>query len=95
MSGGTTSRAAPGQTVRCGGVEAAPGHVVFGDDDGVVIASAEQVAAALKTAEQIMRAERAMLAGMAEGRSLHEQTNHAEHVAALDAGEDSGLAFRA
>jgi hypothetical protein len=31
---------------------------------------------------------------MAEGRSLHELTNYAEHVARLDAGEPSRLEFR-
>jgi 4-hydroxy-4-methyl-2-oxoglutarate aldolase len=93
-SGTTLSRAAPGQRVRCGGVDVAAGDVVFGDDDGIVIASRERIAAALGAGEAIARAERAILAAMAQGRSLHELTNYAEHVARLDAGEASRLEFR-
>jgi 4-hydroxy-4-methyl-2-oxoglutarate aldolase len=93
-SGATVSRAAPGATVACGGVDVAPGDIVFGDDDGLLIASAERIAAALETAELIARSERAILAAQAGGAALHELTNHAEHVAALDRGEPSALAFR-
>jgi phosphomannomutase len=46
------------------------------------------------TAEAIGRAERAMLAVMGRGEALHDQTSYAEHVAALDRGEQSGLAFK-
>jgi 4-hydroxy-4-methyl-2-oxoglutarate aldolase len=93
-SGSTVSRAALGQRVRCGGVDVAPGDIVFGDDDGIVIASSDRLAAALDTGEAIARAERAMLAAMADGRALHDLTNYAEHVERLDAGEQSRLEFR-
>ena len=52
-SGTTVSRAALGATVTCGGVEVSPGDIVFGDDDGVLIATAERIASALETAELI------------------------------------------
>src|SRR5215211_6379619 len=90
-SGTSVSRAAPGAVVDLGGVEVSPGDVVFGDDDGLLIASAERIAAALDTAELIGRSERAILAAQARGEALHGLTNHAEHVAALDRGEDSAL----
>jgi 4-hydroxy-4-methyl-2-oxoglutarate aldolase len=93
-SGATISRAALRQRVRCGGVDVGPGDIVFGDDDGLVIAPPERLAAALEVGEAIGRAERAMLAAMAEGRPLHELTNFAEHVAALDEGRESALEFR-
>jgi len=93
-SGMTVSRAAPGARIACGGVEVSPGDIVFGDDDGVLIATAERIAAALDTAELIARSERAILAAQARGEALHGLTNHAEHVAALDRGEPSALAFR-
>jgi 4-hydroxy-4-methyl-2-oxoglutarate aldolase len=93
-SGATVSRAAVGQRVSCGGVEVAAGDVVFGDDDGLVIAAPDRIAAALESAEAIARAEQAMLAAMAEGRALHDLTNYAEHAERLDAGEDSRLEFR-
>jgi 4-hydroxy-4-methyl-2-oxoglutarate aldolase len=93
-SGATASRSAPGATIACGGVEVSPGDIVFGDDDGLLIAAEERIAAALETAELIGRSELAILAAQARGEALHDLTNHAEHVAALDRGETSSLAFR-
>jgi 4-hydroxy-4-methyl-2-oxoglutarate aldolase len=93
-SGTSVSRAALGATIACGGVDVAPGDIVFGDDDGVLIAAAERIAAALETAELIGRSERAILEAQARGESLHGLTNHDEHVAARDRGEKSLLAFR-
>jgi 4-hydroxy-4-methyl-2-oxoglutarate aldolase len=93
-SGTTVSRAALGGTIACGGVDVSPGDVVFGDDDGLLIAGRERIAAALATAELIGRSERAILAAQARGEALHDLTNHHEHVAALDRGEASALAFR-
>jgi 4-hydroxy-4-methyl-2-oxoglutarate aldolase len=93
-SGTTVSRAARNATVSFGGVEVAPGDIVFGDDDGLLIAPRERIEAALATAEAIARGERAILAAQARGESLHGLTNHDEHVAALDRGDPSALAFR-
>jgi regulator of RNase E activity RraA len=93
-SGTVVSRAALGATITCGGVEVSPGDIVFGDDDGLLIATAERIEAALETAELIGRSERAILAAQARGEPLHDLTNHGEHVAALDRGESSALAFR-
>ena len=93
-SGTTVSRATLGQPLACAGVDVSPGDIVFGDDDGLLIAPADRIAAALETAEAIGRSERAILAAQARGEALHDLTNHAEHVAALDRGEQSALAFR-
>jgi 4-hydroxy-4-methyl-2-oxoglutarate aldolase len=93
-SGSTVSRSPLRQRLRCGGVDVATGDIVFGDDDGLVIAAPDRIAAALEGAEAIARAESAMLAGMAEGRPLHVLTNYAEHVARLEDGEESRLEFR-
>ncbi len=92
-SGSTVSRAGLRRPVRVGGLGVTPGDIVFADDDGVVIAPAAQLEAALETGEWIGRAERALLAGMAEGTPLHDMTNHAAHVERLDRGEESALAF--
>jgi 4-hydroxy-4-methyl-2-oxoglutarate aldolase len=94
MSGTTVARTPIGSPVRCGGVEVEPGSIVFGDDDGVVVAPAAQVLAALDAAEAIGRADRAMLDRMAGGTPLADLTNWSEHVARLDAGQSSALAFR-
>jgi regulator of RNase E activity RraA len=93
-SGTTVSRAPSGATIRCGGAEVSPGDVVFGDDDGLLVATAERIEAALEKAEAIGRSERAILAAQARGEALPGMTNYAEHVAALDRGESSALAFR-
>jgi 4-hydroxy-4-methyl-2-oxoglutarate aldolase len=93
-SGTVVSRAAHGTTIACGGVEVSPGDIVFGDDDGLLIAPAERIAAALETAEAIGRSERAILSRQAGGEALHGMTNFDEHAAALDRGETSALAFR-
>jgi 4-hydroxy-4-methyl-2-oxoglutarate aldolase len=93
-AGTTVSRAALGARIVCGGVEVSPGDIVFGDDDGVLVGAPERIAAALETAEAIARAERAILAAQAWGEALHDLTNHREHIAALDRGEDSALEFR-
>jgi regulator of RNase E activity RraA len=93
-SGTTTSRAGLQSAIGCGGVEVNPGDIVFGDDDGVLIAPAARIEAALETADAIGRSERAILRAQASGEPLHDLTNHAEHVAALDRGDQSALAFR-
>ncbi len=93
-SGTAVSRAPLGAKIVCGGVEVSPGDVVFGDDDGLLIATADRIAAALETAELIGRSERAILAAQARGEALHEVTNLGEHIAALDRGQGSTLAFR-
>ena len=92
-SGSAASRAALNQPVRCGGVDVRPGDVVFGDDDGVLIAPPARVAAALEAAAAIARSERAILRALARGEGLHDLTNFAAHVARLDRGEESRLAF--
>jgi 4-hydroxy-4-methyl-2-oxoglutarate aldolase len=93
-SGTVVSRAAHGATITCGGVEVSPGDVVFGDDDGLLIAAPDRIAAALDAAELIARSERAILAAQQRGEGLPTLTNLDQHVAALDRGERSALAFR-
>ena len=93
MSGTTVARTPVGAPVRCGGVDVAGGALLSGDDDGVVIAAPERIAGALDAAEAIGRSERAMLAAMGRGEGLHGLTNYHDHVARLDRGEPSSLAF--
>ena len=93
-SGSTEARTPLRTRIRCGGVDVGPGDVVFGDDDGVVIAPQDDIAASLNAAERIARAERTILDGIGRGRTLHDMTTYAEHVAALDRGDESQLGFR-
>ena len=60
---------APGP-VRCGGVEVAPGDVLVGDDDGIVVGTAAELEAALEAAEALQATERSILAGIRAGESL-------------------------
>jgi 4-hydroxy-4-methyl-2-oxoglutarate aldolase len=94
MSGSTVSRAALREPVVCGGVDVSAGDIVFADDDGIVIAPPARLSAALEAGEAIGRAERAILAAMGRGERLHDLTTFDEHVASLDRGEPSALAFR-
>jgi 4-hydroxy-4-methyl-2-oxoglutarate aldolase len=82
------------EPVTFGGVEVQPGDLVFGDDDGVLIAPPERVAAALERAEEIERVEAEVAAAMRRGRGLHELTNAAEHLRAVAAGEPSTFRFQ-
>jgi len=89
------ARAAPVVQVpiRIGAVEVRPGDLVLGDDDGVVVATAEEVQEVLDTAEAIQRREEALRIAIAAGSSLFDSVNYDEHVAAVRAGRDSTLAF--
>lgn len=93
-SGSVTGRPAADQPVRCGGVDVSPGDIVFGDDDGVVIAPFERIAAAVVGAEARTRLELGVLAGLRRGVPLRNLTNYDEHVAALDQGRDSKMEFQ-
>jgi 4-hydroxy-4-methyl-2-oxoglutarate aldolase len=93
-SGTTVSRAPLNVRVHFAGLDVAPGDIVFGDDDGLVIAPPERVAAALEAGETIGRAEAAILQRVRAGeRALHDLTNWADHVARLDRDEESALGF--
>ncbi len=79
--------------VQMGPVEVRPGDLVVGDDDGVVVGSAEAMAAALERAEAIQRREDALAVSLRAGSSLFDHLNYDQHVAAVRAGQDSRLAF--
>ena len=79
--------------ITVGQVEVRPGDLVLGDDDGLVVASEEEVLAVLAEAEVIQRREESLRAKIAAGSSLFDALNYDEHVAAVRAGRDSKLAF--
>ena len=80
--------------VSCGGVTIAPGDIVFGDDDGVVVASDAELAAILEVAEEIKAKETEALRRIAAGESLTDLLNLGEHLDAVAAGRKSRLRFR-
>jgi 4-hydroxy-4-methyl-2-oxoglutarate aldolase len=91
---GATAMPVINQPVRLGDVEVRPGEIVVGDDDGIVVLSDEELDTALEAAQAIQRREDAIRAAMRNGTSLFDQLNFHEHVANLQAGEPSSLAFR-
>lgn len=91
---GTIKELFPLQTpVHCGGVTVNPGDIVFGDEDGIVVASPDELARLLPAAEQIEARERAVIARLAQGESLLSMLNFDEHRANIEAGRDSALRF--
>jgi len=79
--------------ITCGGVPVNPGDILFGDDDGVVVATGDELAAILDTAEEVQRKEHRLLAQMNKGASLLDMLNFEEHCANVQAGKESKLVF--
>ena len=79
--------------IQCGGVAVHPGDIVFGDQDGVVVATPEQLVQLIPAGEGIVRNEESALARMARGESLLDMLNAEEHIRSVGAGEPSRLKF--
>lgn len=79
--------------INCGGVSVTPGDIVFGDDDGVVVMSPEEVTEILETAENIQRIEDKVLEKMEESKSLIDLLNFYDHYAKIDKKQESKLIF--
>ena len=75
------------------GVRVAPGDLLVGDDDGLVVGTDAEMAAAVDGAEAIESREKGLQARMLEGASLFDVMNYDEHLAALRDGRPGGLAF--
>lgn len=81
------------QPITIGGVTVNPGDLVLGDDDGLVVASVEEAAAAIDGAEEIQRREVALQEAIAAGSSLFDHLDFDAHLANLRAGRPSTLHF--
>jgi 4-hydroxy-4-methyl-2-oxoglutarate aldolase len=79
--------------VRIGSVQVRPGDLVLGDDDGLIVATEEELEAVLDAAEAIQRREEALRPAIAAGSSLFDSLNYDEHLAAVCAGRSSTLTF--
>ncbi len=91
---GTTKRIFATQLpVQCAGVTVAPGDVLFGDDDGIVVSSVEHLASLVEPARAIQAVEAQALARMQRGESLITMLNFEAHYAAIEAGRESKLKF--
>jgi 4-hydroxy-4-methyl-2-oxoglutarate aldolase len=93
LSGSTSHIGATQVPVSCGGVTVVPGDLVFGDDDGIVVASEAEILEVLPLAEAIQQKEAEALQRMAHGESLLGLLNFDEHLASISVGKDSQLRF--
>jgi regulator of RNase E activity RraA len=92
---GTTKRIFETQVeVTCGGVPVRPGDILFGDEDGVVVASTEDLTRWIPIAEEIQAKEDRVLDELSHGRSLLEMLNFDEHFSAISEKRESKLTFK-
>jgi 4-hydroxy-4-methyl-2-oxoglutarate aldolase len=82
------------QAVVCGGVSVAPGDVVIGDRDGIIVVSEAELLALLPQAEKVQRTEASVLERLERGEGLFGMLNFAEHCDALAQGRASKLRIR-
>ena len=59
--------------VQCGGIGVAPGDILVGDDDGIVVGTAGELAAVIDDAEALQATERSILEAIRSGTSLFER----------------------
>jgi 4-hydroxy-4-methyl-2-oxoglutarate aldolase len=82
-----------GVTLSLDGVPVEPGELLVGDDDGLVLGTDAELAAAVDRAEAIEAREKGLQTRMLDGASLFDVMNYDEHLAALRDGRPGGLAF--
>lgn len=97
---GATPRACPARKVpvtqvpvTIGGVVVSPGDLLLGDDDGIVVGTEHEFAAAIDQAERIQAGEADLRAAVHAGASLFAAMNYKDHLARLEAGEESALSL--
>lgn len=88
-----TSLPETGVALSLDGIPVEPGEILVGDDDGLVVGSPAELAAAVEGAEAIEAREKGLQARMLDGASLFDVMNYDEHLAALRDGRPAGLAF--
>ena len=91
---GTTSNLYETQVpISCAGVTVDPGDVIFGDQDGIVVASESELVELIPLAEEIQEKEEIVLARMAKGEGLAAMLNLDEVLEDVKAGRAGKLKF--
>jgi RraA family protein len=80
-------------TVTVGGVTVAPGDIIFGDDDGIIVASTDELSQLIPIAEEIQKNEARVESRMKKGDSLVDMLNFSEHFQKVQDKQESKLAF--
>ena len=80
-------------TLTIGDVEVRPGDILVGDDDGIIVGTADEFAEIVDAAEAIQTREKALRIAIENGYSLFDALNFAEHRDRLIAGLDTKLTF--
>jgi regulator of RNase E activity RraA len=92
---GTSSRIFSTQVnIQCGGVPVSPGDIIFGDDDGVVIISEQEITEILEAAESIQQKEEKVLIRIKANESLLDMLNFSDHYAKIRKNQESKLTFK-
>ena len=91
---GTSSRIFSTQVnIQCGGVPVSPGDIIFGDDDGVVVMSPQEIIEILVMAESIQEKEEKVLMRIKDNESLLDMLNFSEHYTKISQNQESKLTF--
>lgn len=91
---GTTRRIFETQVpVHCGGVAVNPGDILYGDDDGIVVATEKEFTDLILVGEAIQGREEKALVRMGAGESLLSMLNFDEHYKEIRANRESALKF--
>lgn len=93
MAGGASKIFKTQVKISCGGVSVSPGDIIFGDDDGIVVMSEEEMAATLEIAESVQKIEEKVLKKMEGNTSLFLLMNFSDHYERISKGQVSKLIF--
>ncbi|HYB18997.1 MAG TPA: RraA family protein [Streptosporangiaceae bacterium] len=81
--------------VLLGDVAVNPGDILLGDDDGIVVGTEAEMAAAIDKAEAIQFTEDTLRSSIGQGVCLFDKLSFNEHVENVRAGKASSLSFDA
>jgi len=79
--------------INCGGIPVTPGDILFGDDDGIIVMSDEEITEILEIAEGIQAKEEKIALRLKDGESLINMLNFSEHYEKINKNQESKLIF--
>jgi 4-hydroxy-4-methyl-2-oxoglutarate aldolase len=79
--------------INCGGIPVAPGDILFGDDDGIIVMNDEEVMGIVEIAESIQAKEEKIASRLKDGESFINMLNFSEHYEKISKNQESKLIF--